>query len=365
MRKTKAQCCTLGCTCLLMAPIVVADHPTLGIQQDAAGSITTLSAVTLPKGATMLGFELQYVSNYEIADADLLHYAEDGEEVHSVAAINNLSLNAAWGLTDDLTVGFNLPKVTRTNIREGAHHIADAGHDEHEASGQEEHGEHTPDDVQEISQLGDASGLGDLTIYGQYRFIGANDTRLHASTLLGLKAPTGTTDIVSNEGHRFESEHQPGSGSWDVLAGLAVTRQWTGVTFDSNILYSFAGDGSQDSNLGDVFNYNIALSHRLGHSDNHGDGVAHQHNAGPGNSWDIAIEINGEWRDYVAVAGERQTHTGGNLVYLSPSVRFSSGKGWGAYVSMGLPIIENLNGIQSDPKFRLFAGVSIGLGTSK
>jgi hypothetical protein len=113
-----------------MAPIVVADHPTLGIQQDAAGSITTLSAVTLPKGATMLGLESQYVSNNEISDADLLHYAEDGEEVHSVAAISNFSLNAAWGPADNLTVGFNLPHVTRTNIREGAHHNADAGHDE-------------------------------------------------------------------------------------------------------------------------------------------------------------------------------------------------------------------------------------------
>jgi hypothetical protein len=347
-----------------MAPIAVADHPTFGIQQDAAGSITTMSAVTLPKGATMLGLESQYVSNNVISDADLVHYAEEGEEVHSVAAISNFSLNAAWAPTDNLTVGLNLPHVTRTNIREGAHHNADAGHDEHEESGQEEQGEHTADEVSEISQLGDASGLGDLTIYGQYRFIGTNDTRLHASTLLGLKAPTGTTDIVSDEGHRFESEHQPGSGSWDLLAGLAVTRQWTSVTLDSNILYSFAGDGSQDSNLGDVFNYNIALSHRLGHSDNHGHGVVHQHNAGPGSTWDIAVEINGEWRDYVTDAGERLNHTGGNLVYLAPSVRYSSGKGWGAYVSMGLPIVENLNGIQSDPKFRLFAGVSIGLGAS-
>jgi len=364
MRKTKIQCCTVGFTCLLMAPIVVADHPTFGIQQDAAGSITTMSAVTLPNGVTLLGVELQHISNNEISDADLQHYAEEGEEVHSVADINNFSLNAAWGFTDNLTIGLNLPQVTRTNIREGAHHNADAEQDEHEESGQDEHHEDTADEVHEVSRLGDARGLGDLTMYGQYRFIGADDTRLHASTLLGVKAPTGATDIVNDEGDRFEAEHQPGSGSWDVLAGLAVTRQWTGVTLGSNIMYSFAGDGSQDSNLGDVFSYNIALSHRLKHSDSHGNNVAHHHNADPGNFWDIAVEINGEWRDYVTVAGERQSHTGGNLVYLAPSVRYSSGKGWGAYVSMGVPIVENLNGVQSDPKIRLFAGVSIDLGMS-
>jgi len=236
---------------------------------------------------------------------------------------------------------------------------------EHDASGHEESGEHSAVDVHEISQLGDASGLGDLTTYGQYRFVGSDNTRLHASTLFGLKAPTGRTDIISDEGHRFESEHQPGSGSWDVLAGLAVTHQWTNVTLDSNILYAFAGNGSQDSNLGDTFNYNLALSYRLGHPDNHGNGIAHRHDTNTGNSWDIAVEVNGEWRDYVTIAGERQRHSGGNFVYVAPSVRYSSNKGWTAYASLGIPIVENLNGIQSDPKFRLFAGMSFGLGRTR
>jgi len=352
-----------------MSPMAAADHPTLGLQQDAAGSITTLSAVTLPEGARTMGFEWQHISNKEIGDADLAHYAEDGEEVHSTGAINNLSLNAAWGLTDNLTIGFNLPQVTRMSIREGAHHAADAGADEHDTPEPEpEHegpGEHGAVNLHEISQLGDASGLGDLTTYGQYRFVGSDDARLHASILFGLKAPTGKTDIISDAGHRFEAEHQPGSGSWDTLAGLAVTRQWTNITLDSNILYALAGDGSQDSNLGDTFNYNVAFSYRLGHPDKHGNGKAHHHDTNPGNIWDIAVEINGEWRDYVTTAGERQGHSGGNLVYFAPSIRFSSNKGWTAYASLGVPIVENLNGIQSDPKFRLFAGVSFDFGGAR
>ena len=226
-------------------------------------------------------------------------------------------------------------------------------------------GEHGAVDVHEISQLGDAGGLGDLTTYVQYRFVGSDDARLHASTLFGLKAPTGKTDIISDEGHRFEPEHQPGSGSWDMITGLAVTRQWTNVTLDSNILYAFAGDGSQDSNLGDTFNYNIALSYRPGHPDNHGNGIAHRHDRSPRNFWDVAVEINGEWRDYVTLAGERQRHSGGNSVYLAPSIRYSSSKGWTAYASLGVPIVENLNGSQSEPKFRLFAGVSFDLGRGR
>jgi len=72
--------------------------------------------------------------------------------------------------------------------------------------------------------------------------------------------------------------------------------------------------------------------------------------------------LNGEWRDYVSVAGQRQDHTGGNLIYLAPSVRFNSGNGWAAYASLGVPVVRDLNGIQSDPKFRLFVGINTAFG---
>ena len=106
---------------LLVPTTAAADHPTLGLQQDGAGSITTLTAVTLPKGAMTVGFESQYLSNNEISDFDLAHFAEEGEQVHSVEDVSNFSLNTAFGFTDRLTIGLNLPYVTRAGIREGAH----------------------------------------------------------------------------------------------------------------------------------------------------------------------------------------------------------------------------------------------------
>jgi len=208
--------------CLAFPTIALADHPTLGLQQEGAGAVTTLTAMTLPGGASAVGFETQHLSNNEIDDIDLAHFAEDGEQVHSVASLSNLSLNAAYGLTDNLTIGLNLPYVTRTGLREGIHH-----HEEHE---EVEHLSTDSDAITEspeISYLGDASGLGDLSFYSQYRFIGDSDSRKHASVLLGIKMPTGKTNVSNDEGHRFEAEHQPGSGSWDLLAGLAFTRQWS------------------------------------------------------------------------------------------------------------------------------------------
>ena len=348
---------------LALPPVALADHPTLGLQQDGAASITTLTAITLPKGARTFGIETQFVSNNVIGDIDLALFAEEGEQVHSVEGLRNLSFNAAYGLSDKLTLGFNLPYVTRTGIREGTHHHEEEGHEEEgDTTGHDEHEDsHAAEEAPEVSVLGDSSGLGDLTLYSQYRFVGNSDSRTHVSLLLGLKIPTGRTDVVSDEGDRFETEHQPGSGSWDTLAGFSLTRQWSGVSLDSNVLYAFAGDGAQNSNMGDVFNYNVAVSHRMEHEHE----SAHHHHSTVESSWDVAMELNGEWRDFVTVAGVRQAHTGGNMLYLAPSVRFNSSNGWSAYASLGVPVVENLNGVQSDPKYRLFIGISAGLGSGK
>jgi hypothetical protein len=81
--------------------------------------------------------------------------------------------------------------------------------------------------------------------------------------LVGVKTPTGTTDERDNEGELFETEFQPGSGSWDPLIGLAVTRGFGRWSLDSNVLYSLATEGVQQTDLGDRFHYNGAISYRL------------------------------------------------------------------------------------------------------
>ena len=350
----------------------VADHPTLGLQQEGAGPTTTLTAMTLSRGTFLFGVESQYLSNNELSDIELGLHADDN--VHSVESVSNVSLNFAYGLSDRMTLGLNLPYLRRSGLREAAHDHEEPHHDEEHEAGEDHDSvdeSHESDateheeDFPEIVDLGDSSGLGDLTLYSQYRLTG--DHTANVSALLGIKAPTGKTNEINNLGQRFETEHQPGTGSWDALAGLTLTRQWAKTSLDSNILYSIAGDGSQQTNIGDVFNYNLALSRRFAMTGNHQNGGAtsspHEL-SNVANSWDLAVELNGEWRDMVSIAGERQVNTGGNLVYLASSLRFNNPNGWSAYVSIGLPVIENLNGVQSDPGFRLFVGISTSLGSS-
>ena len=81
--------------------------------------------------------------------------------------------------------------------------------------------------------------------------------------MLGVKVPTGVTDRHTDTGELVDAEFQPGTGSWDGLFGLAATKRIGPWSFDANVLYILATEGTQDTDLGDRFQYNAAVSYRI------------------------------------------------------------------------------------------------------
>jgi hypothetical protein len=153
-----------------------------------------------------------------------------------------------------------------------------------------------------------------------------------------------------------------------------------------------AGKGTQQTDLGDRFQYNAALSYRLlgqtpalagarpayasaplahsarpgyqglppqvrphrhqhGHSDHH-----HLPIAAPQWTVDLALELNGEWHARQEVAGVLDPNSGGHTLYLGPGVRVGYGSVSG-FASIGVPILNQMNGLQSKPDYRVVAGM--------
>jgi hypothetical protein len=73
---------------------------------------------------------------------------------------------------------------------------------------------------------------------------------------------------------------------------------------------------------------------------------------------DAVLELNGEWQAKQTINDETDPNSGGNVVFLSPGMRIASSR-WSGFVSVGLPIINDLNGLQSEPTHRLFGGVLV------
>jgi hypothetical protein len=343
-----------------------AHHPGGGGGAGVAGPINTIPGTVLEKGQWVAGVTFEYTSFNSISDAALAFYAGQHEHVHTLRTIQSPALSLSYGLTSDLTISARLPYVLRTDIAEGAHsHLHGGGV------------------LNEAVHRGDSEGIGDASFLAQYRIVNNLAMGTQWSLLGGVKAPTGQTNEKDKNGNPFDAEFLPGSGSWDWSPGLAVSQHLGGrYSLHANVLHTWVGTGEQDTNLGNRFQYNLAIAYRafgaapdLAHSSSrmnagalpqpmyHGAGSSKDHHheepvRAKGPALDLVLELNGEWHDKEEVAEERETNSGGNVVFLSPGARLSFDNVSG-FVSFGVPIINNMNGIQAEPEYRITSGLAV------
>ncbi len=343
-RRTRAValCAAVGILCLtsIQSAYAHGDHG-----GGADGSV-------LPQGITLVTLQYDMVSYKPLSDARLNDLATAGVEgVHAIRTIAVPSLALSYGLTKDLTITARLPYLANRDIRETD--IAGPG----------------------ITERGGVYGFGDASAFATYRVLNDTAAGLDAAVILGLKAPTGRTNALDRDGVLFESEHQPGSGSWDPSIGAAASKQAGLWSFSANALYTRAGAGLQDTRLGDRASYGIGASYRLwtnGGSHDHAmhlggpfdgmmrhGGVDHPPaQASSKVALDVSLGLNGQWSGAQTIAGERDGNTGGNVVFLSPGARLSVDN-WSGFLSVGVPVARHLNGIQSEPRLQATTGIAV------
>ena len=318
---------------------VQADHASISLGVGTASPIGTESALTLKEGSFSTGFRSELIRFDEFSDTKLqqLRAADPDADLHSVESLWSLSVSAAYGITDDFTIGFRVPFIMRDNIREPAHGHDDDDDDHH-------------DEPAEIESLGDVEGIGDTTVYGQYRFF--KDEGTNVSAIFGIKAPSGKTSRHSSDGSELlDTEFQPGSGSWDGLIGLAFTQKLDAFSFDASTVYTIVSEGAQDTDLGDILSYNFAVSYRLFGQ----QGISYE---APKFAFDTILEFNGEWRDKEETHNDEDDNSGGNIAYISPGIRMIAGKNISIGASFGIPVIQDTNGDQVEPDYRVISSIN-------
>jgi len=356
-----------------------AHHPGGGGNTGSGGPINTISADTLSEGLIAASVRYEFIRMGQLNDADLLAAAAKGTHAHSLRSIDAVSLSVAYGITNDFTVGVRAAGVRRSDIREPGEDMLSGGHmgimNANDMSGLM-----SPDG---INRRGNSAGFGDVTMLGQYRFHNNAQTGTSAAVLFGFKAPTGSTNQRDAFGNLFEAELQPGSGCWDGLFVAAFTKRTGRWSFDVSGLYYLITNGSQNTNLGDRFLFGAAVSYRLvGASGSSKEVELHEYCMQPRNqlqehclyhanhdhsdmmktpyTLDLVLELNGEWHDKQRIAGIPDPNSGGTTVYLSPGVRVGFDR-FSGFVSVGVPIINEHNGVQSKPDFRVLEGIGARL----
>jgi len=327
--------------CAFVSTPAFADH--LGPSGfGAGGGASVFSPDTLDEGHWAAGVRLTYTRPDRRSDAELAALA--GQHIHAHNTDYNLgvALGVAYGITHRLTLSAELPYVRRDDLREGTHaHSGGVA-------------------INGVEELGSVSGIGDLSLLAKYRLTAGEGPSL--ALIGGIKVPTGNTHKRSSEGERLETEHQPGTGSWDPIIGASASAPLGAVTLTASGLYQFSTAGAQQTRLGDRFQGGIALSHRFGeprhshsasHDHHHGDELD-EHEAVPmHSSWDAFVELAGEWEGRQRIVGEIEAESGGKWAYFAPGLRFNAASGWSASAALAIPVWQRIRASHPDNRFRL------------
>ena len=331
----------LGATLLALNSPALADH--MGPSGVGSGAgLTVFAPDTLDEGHAAVGFRLTYTRPERRSDEELKALAGQHIHAHNTDYNLNASLGVAYGITHHLTVSAELPYVRRDDLREGTHaHSAGAA-------------------LNGIEQLGSVTGIGDMNLLAKYR-IGRGEGA-GIALIGGLNVPTGSTHKRSAEGERLETEHQPGTGSWDPIAGASASIRMDAVQLTASALYQFSAKGARRTRLGDRLQGGIALSHRFGpvpheHAESpnhhHGDELDDNDEEHAHSTWDAFVELGGEWEGRQKIDGEVEEASGGSWIYVAPGARFNSASGWSAAAAIALPVWQDIRASHPDNRFRL------------
>jgi hypothetical protein len=335
--------CGLFTAAALMSAPALADH----VGPSGLGSgLSVFGPDTLDGGHWAAGLRVIYTRPEQRSDEELAALAGRHIHAHNTDYNLNASAGVAFGVSHHLTISAELPYVRRDDLREGTH-----GH-----SGGVS--------VNDVEELGTVSGIGDLSLLAKYRV--TEGERTGFAIIAGIKVPTGSTHRTSIDGERLETEHQPGSGSWDPILGASAGTKIGPVQLTASALYQMSTKGAQNTRLGNRLQGGIALSHRFGprsplhaesHNHHHGDELD-EHPAPRRSFWDAFVELAGEWEGRQKIDGVIEQASGGKWVYVAPGARFVAASGWSVGAALALPVWQEIRA--SHPENRLRVMLSLG-----
>ena len=335
----------LGAFLLLAAGPALADH--MGPSGfGSGGGMSVFSPDTLDGGHWAAGLRLTYTRPEQRSDATLEALAAQHVHAHNTDYNLNVSAGIAYGVSHHLTISAELPYVRRDDLREGEH-------------------SHSGGTVgTSVEQLGSVAGIGDLNLLSKYRLTEGAGPGF--AIIAGIKVPTGSTHRLSPDGERLETEHQPGTGSWDPIVGASASAKIGGMQLTGSALYQFSTSGAQHTRLGNRLQAGVALSHRFGPAPHeHGESMNHhhgdeidEHHEHAHSSWDGFVEVAGEWEGRERVGGEIEQESGGKWIWVAPGVRFNAASGWSASAAVALPLWQRIRASHPENDYRLT--VSLG-----
>ncbi len=188
------------------------------------------------------------------------------------------------------------------------------------------------------------NGFGDATILTKYTLIKSDRSSLTPG--LGVKLPTGSSDLVRSDGIALNADLQPGSGALDLIYWL---HYGVDEIFGPATTFYLAAVHSRKGINND---YLGSQAYQFGHEWQVSTGISTQVLIGPLISVP-AIAMRYRHARFDVVDDQELPSTGGEWVFISPSFAISPTPESSFTASIDLPLMARPQGTQVTPTYRL------------
>lgn len=159
---------------------------------------------------------------------------------------------------------------------------------------------------------------------------------------LGLKLPTGRTDVRNDEGELAERTLQPGSGTTDAVLGAYYSQHLPtrNLSWFVQALAQLPLNSHAEYRPGNRLGFDAGARYDVG------DRVG------------LLLQLNTLLKGRDRGAQAEPEDTGGKFVFLSPGLSYAFTQQLQAYAFVQLPIYQNVNGVQLVPRYALALGIN-------
>jgi len=258
-------------------------------------------------------FEQKNWDKMDARDAHQLHH--QGHHFHDKTTEDYHHLSLGRYVTEDFKVFAEIPYVIRRSLEIDNHSI--------------------------LGSQQKSKGFGDLNLIGNYRFW--KDDKQSLSFVGGVKFPTGETKEENSVGTRFEPELQPGSGSYDYVAGGIFKINNQRVSWTGNMTYVFTTEGAQNFEYGDIFTASLFGDYLI-----NPDSARFKARTGI----DMIYQNERRQKD----AGVKVMDSGGEAILAGPVIKVTAHDGFNLLGSLLHPVYQNLGGVHQELDFEWMLG---------
>lgn len=215
-----------------------------------------------------------------------------------------------------------------------------------------------------ITQFGNenftsTSGFGDavfLVKYSMPNVLGKN-TLLNVG--IGTKAPIGKSDLLSDQGIQLTADLQPGSGAWDGIGWLSISKGFNfrpSASITGSFTYRSTGANNSYLNNTSTYEFGNEIQANIGFTDQI---ILFNTLLDPG----IVFKYRRAFED--KIDAQNIPNTGGEWVFIRPEISANLSQRISIISRLELPIYSFVEGTQLTPTSRVTAGISLKLDTSK